>query len=109
MFTETERKQKITERMTQIPQTYRRNYAKAVQGRSMKAGIKSFCLECMHWQKVEVRNCTALACSLYPYRPYQEPRRRKRKGGDDKPEQNQCVSDDESDSLALMCPDSVNQ
>jgi len=64
------REELIEQRRKQIPDIHRTNYDKALRGRSMKAAIKAFCLECVCWQKEEVRLCTDLACPLYPYRPY---------------------------------------
>ena len=64
------RQQKIAQRRAQIPEIHRANYDRAMRGKSMKAAIKAFCLECVGWQKEEVRLCTSLACPLYPYRPY---------------------------------------
>lgn len=75
-----ERQEKIAERLQQMPKIHRANYREAVSGRSRKSGIKAFCLECVQWQKEEVRLCTALACPLFPYRPYQEGS----KGGDNR-------------------------
>ena len=65
------RAEKIAEREQQMPKVHRANYRGAVSGKSRRAAIKAFCLECVCWQKEEVRLCTALACPLYPYRPYQ--------------------------------------
>lgn len=62
----------IAERRSQIPDIHKANYDKALRGRSMKAGVKAFCLECVCWQKEEVRKCNDLACPLSPYRPYKE-------------------------------------
>ncbi len=64
------REEQIAERREQMPKIHRANYDKAMKGRSMKAATKAFCLMCVQWQKEEVRLCTDLACSLYPYRPY---------------------------------------
>lgn len=61
---------KIIQRRVQIPKVHQANYDRAMQGKSLKAGIKAFCLECVCWQKEDVRQCTSLACPLYPYRPY---------------------------------------
>ena len=55
-----------------MPEVYRRNYRRAMSGKSPAAGIKSFCLECVGWHREEVKACTSPACSLYPYRPYQD-------------------------------------
>lgn len=65
------RSERIAERERQMPAIHRANYRQAVSGKSRKAAIKAFCLECVCWQKEEVRLCTALACPLYAYRPYQ--------------------------------------
>jgi hypothetical protein len=70
--TEEKRSERIAQRRSQIPKIHRANYDEAVSGKSRKAAIKAFCLECVCWQKEEVRLCTALACPLYSYRPYQE-------------------------------------
>lgn len=60
----------IAVRKGQMPKIHRANYDKAMNGRSMRAATKAFCLMCVQWQKEEVRLCTDLACPLYPYRPY---------------------------------------
>jgi len=65
-----ERQKNIAERRAQMPKIHRANYDKAMGGKSMKAAIKAFCLECVGWEKEEVRLCTGLACPLWPYRPY---------------------------------------
>ena len=65
----TARKEQIAERRAQIPRLYRATYDKAVAGKSRKAAMHGFCLECCGWQIKEVFVCTDLGCSLYPYRP----------------------------------------
>ena len=55
---------------TNIPNVHKANYAKALRGRSMRSGIKAFCLECVCYQKEEIRNCTDDGCPLFKYRPY---------------------------------------
>ena len=62
----------IKKRRADIPKAYQRIYDKAVKGKSLRAAAKSFCLECMGWQRDEVRQCTAMACPLFPYRPYSD-------------------------------------
>jgi len=50
-------------------------YKRAVLGRASKAGaIKSHCQHCVGWSDLPaaVRDCTATACPLYAYRPYQK-------------------------------------
>lgn len=62
---------KILQKLKDIPAAYRGTYERAMTGRSAKAAIRSFCLECVGWQREEIRLCTSPACPLYPYRPYQ--------------------------------------
>ena len=69
----TERQEQVEQRRAQMPRSYRATYDKAVSGRSLRAAINSFCLECICWQIEEIRNCTDLACPLYAVRPYQLP------------------------------------
>ena len=64
------RAKQITERLSQIPRAYRGIYERAVAGKSRKAAMHSFCLECCGWQIKEVFLCTDLGCSLYSYRPH---------------------------------------
>ncbi|MFX0194683.1 MAG: hypothetical protein ACFFCW_01075, partial [Candidatus Hodarchaeota archaeon] len=63
------RQEQIEQRRSQIPKLYRGIYDKAIQGKSRKAAMHAFCLECCGYQIREVFLCTDLACSLYPYRP----------------------------------------
>ena len=63
------RGEQIAERRAQIPKLYRGIYDKAVKGRSRKASMHAFCLECVGFQIKEVYLCTDLGCALYPYRP----------------------------------------
>jgi len=61
--------EKVAKRRADMPKMYRGIYDRAMEGNSRKAGIKSFCLECMGWVRKEVELCTSPACPLYPYRP----------------------------------------
>ena len=65
-----DREQKISECRAQMPRLYRAKYDAAVGGKSRKAAMHAFCLECCGWQIKEVFLCTGLACPLYPYRPH---------------------------------------
>ena len=66
-----DRQEQIAERRNQMPRSYRACYDKAVSGKSLRASINSFCLECVCWQIEEIRKCTDLACPLFAVRPYQ--------------------------------------
>ena len=46
----------------------RRAYAGAA---SPRTAIKAFCLQCVGYMREDVARCTALACPLHGYRPYQ--------------------------------------
>ena len=60
----------IAKRLSDMPETCRRTYLRAMQGRSLAAAVKAFCMECVGWDRSEVARCTAPACPLYPYRPF---------------------------------------
>ena len=47
------------------------HFKAAFAGRSRKAAITSFCLDCMGLDRVAVRECSVTGCPLYPYRPKQ--------------------------------------
>jgi len=63
------REEQIAERLAQIPESQQRIYQKAVQRKSMAAAVKSFCYECMGYQREEVKVCSDLGCPLWAYRP----------------------------------------
>ena len=60
-----------------VPMKYRSIYDRAMQGKSRKAAIHSFCLECVDWLIDEIRDCTGYACPLYEVRPYKALKRNK--------------------------------
>lgn len=51
-----------------MPKRYQKLYDKAMKGKSRKAAIKSFCIECMGYVFEEVIDCIDKGCPLYPYR-----------------------------------------
>ena len=65
----TQRRQ-VAKRLLEMPARSRNNYLTAMGGKSMAAGIKSHCMECVCWVRTEVVQCTDLGCPLYPYRPF---------------------------------------
>ncbi len=67
-----QRQRQVDKRLAEMPRAYRATYRKAVEGKSLRACINAFCLECMGWQRDEVRKCTAPACPLWSVRPYRE-------------------------------------
>lgn len=51
-----------------IPKKFQALYRKALTGKSRRAAIRSFCLECVGYQQAEVDRCPAIACPLHPFR-----------------------------------------
>ena len=82
------RQQKVNDRLEQIEWAGKANgynektitrmkdeYLKAMDGKSRKTAIKSFCSMCLGWEKplaTSIRECPGVDCPIYPYRPYQE-------------------------------------
>jgi hypothetical protein len=75
------RKARIEQGLKDMPPIYRGSYRKAIQGKSLRAAVNSFCLECCGWQRNEVRDCSSLACPVYKLRPYQRTENQGREGG----------------------------
>ena len=62
----------VARRLERISPAYRAGYVRATDGSaSPRQAIKSFCLECVAYARKEVTACTAMACPLWLYRPYQ--------------------------------------
>lgn len=57
--------------------SFRRLLLKALQRKSMRAAIKSRCLECMDWKNAEVSRCNVVTCPLWRYRPGSKTRGKK--------------------------------
>lgn len=55
-------------REAQVPRKYRALYRRSKTGKSRKASIRCFCLECMGWNETEVPGCTDTVCPLYSFR-----------------------------------------
>jgi hypothetical protein len=50
-------------------------YLQAMEGKSRKIAIKSFCSMCLGWERplgTSIRECPGVDCPLHPYRPYQK-------------------------------------
>lgn len=56
-----------------VPPMYRGIIDRAYEGKcSPRTAIKAFCLYCTGYQRMDVKNCTSLACPLHGFRPYQD-------------------------------------
>ena len=70
---QTARESAIAKRLVEMPESYRGTYLKATRGEaSPRVAIKSFCSECVCWNRAEVRACTDTACPLWKYRPFRK-------------------------------------
>ena len=64
-------KAQVGARLEEMPVTFRGRYIRAMLGKTPTTAIEAHCYECIGWNRGDVGACTALACSLYPYRPEQ--------------------------------------
>lgn len=74
-----DRNAKIAKCREQITPKYQCIYDKAMTGRSMKSAIHINCLLCVGCKRKEITDCQMVECSLFPYRPYQNPQYRVRR------------------------------
>jgi hypothetical protein len=65
----TDQKTQIARHRAGMPERFRKRYDLAMSGRSRKAAMQSFCVECCGYEFQEVRRCTSSECPLFPYRP----------------------------------------
>ena len=57
------------------PELYRASLSRALGGSASPRGaIKAFCLQCTGFVRSDITKCSARACALYAYRPYQDDR-----------------------------------
>ena len=52
----------------QYPPAHRRQYLRAVAGKSRAAAMKTFCLSCVGFVAADVRRCGTESCPLHAYR-----------------------------------------
>jgi len=65
------RTEQIQQRIEQMPESQRKTYLKASQGKgSPRNAIKAFCSECVGYSREEVTLCTDVGCPLYLFRPF---------------------------------------
>lgn len=65
------RRPAVQRRLQQMPVSAKRAYLRAAIGTaSPREAIKAFCMECVCWDRNEVRLCTGLPCPLFLYRPF---------------------------------------
>lgn len=49
--------------------SFRREWVKALQRKSMKSAVSAKCRDCVNWQNTEVKECSIVTCPLWQYRP----------------------------------------
>jgi len=62
----------ILKKLDSMPISTRALYLKARAGKSLAAAAKGHCLECVAYDRTEVAKCSALACWMFPYRPFKD-------------------------------------
>ena len=61
--------QRIAKHRKEIPRQFRKVYDIAMSGRSLRAAVNSFCIECVGYVFSEVKQCCSPQCPLFRYRP----------------------------------------
>ncbi len=64
--------EKQEKRLSEIPELYKKNYRKAMSGKSKANALKAKCLDCCCWMRPEITRCTVSDCPPWLYRPYQK-------------------------------------
>jgi len=60
------------ERLRTLPESKVKLFERVYTGKTApRTAIKAFCNECLGFMAIDIRNCTAPACPLYEFRPYQ--------------------------------------
>ena len=60
-------------RLATCPDSWRMTLKRSWAGNSRKTAIKAFCGECQGYERQAIANCTAYACHLWNFRPFQKP------------------------------------
>ena len=55
--------------MPKVPSALRGVFRRAESGRSRKAGMAAYCWQCVGFEQVEIRRCSAPECALWEWRP----------------------------------------
>lgn len=63
---------KRAKRLATVPMSHRKLFERSWTGKpSRKGAVKAFCLECIGFERQAITECTAYACPLWRFRPYQ--------------------------------------
>jgi hypothetical protein len=73
MSTTSKREAQVARILANTPQSAQNSLARAFSGAaSPRAAIKAQCLQCVGFDRNEIKNCTGWSCPLWSYRPFQE-------------------------------------
>ena len=65
--------EKQAQRLKQMPVSLRNLFTRVyAKNCSPRAAIKAFCIECQGYERAAVTDCTAYACPLWRFRPFQK-------------------------------------
>jgi hypothetical protein len=68
---------KRARRIETAPQSFRKLLARAMSGKcAPRMAIRAQCAECIGFDRQAISDCTAYACPLWHFRPYQKKQRR---------------------------------
>jgi len=59
----------IIEKLRYIPDRYKFNYLKVINGKRKSLAVKINCIECCGWSLTDARNCDIKTCCMFPYKP----------------------------------------
>ena len=77
-MTPQEIQQKRERRIATAPALYRNILSRVLNGQKSKVlAIKAMCLECNGFEREAIAECTAVACPLWHFRPFQTNKTRK--------------------------------
>ena len=66
--------EKQAKRLSAMPSSLRPLFVRAyAKNCSPRAAVKAFCIECQGYDRAAVTACTAYACPLWRFRPFQKP------------------------------------
>ena len=66
------RDKRVEKTISEAPESAKGTLARAFSGSaSPRAAIKAMCLACVGYDRKEITNCSAYACPLWKYRPFQ--------------------------------------
>lgn len=59
--------------LAEAPESCKNALSRAFSGSASPRGaIKAFCLQCVGFSREDIKNCSAHACALHAYRPFQD-------------------------------------